>query len=281
MRREEGGVLYVVATPIGNLEDVTTRARRILGEVDLIAAEDTRRTRQLLSALGLSGELVSLNDHNERDRIPGLIAQMQAGRAIALVSDAGVPTVSDPGFPLIRAAADAGLPVVPIPGPSAVTAALSVAGLPTDRFLFLGFLPPKQARRRKALAALANEPGTIVLFEAPGRVLDLLADVEATLGARRVVVGRELTKLHEEILRGTPAEVSERLSSEGGERLRGEMTVLIEGLADGAEAPPPSTAHAEAPRGLKDLAEEAARILGVPKRAAYQALLALKGGEDG
>ena len=224
-----GGVLYVVATPIGNLEDVTLRALRVLREVDLIAAEDTRRTRTLLAHHGISRPLTSYYDAVERSRAPAIVERLKAGESVALVSDAGTPGIADPGYHLVRGAIAAGIPVVPVPGPSAVTALVSVAGLPAERFVFEGFLPTRRGARAARLAALAREPRALVFFEAGRRLAAFLADAEAALGDRAAVVGRELTKRHEEHLRGTLG----ALLREVGERapLRGEVTVLIAGAA--------------------------------------------------
>ena len=201
------GVLYVVATPIGNLEDITLRALRILKEVDLIAAEDTRHTRKLLTHYGISTPLTSYYDQIESEKAPALIAQLQAGKNIALVSDAGTPGISDPGYRLIKGAWEAGVTVVPIPGASTLTALLSVGGLPTDRFVFEGFLPAKQGQRQKALERLKQEERTLVFFESPHRLLDTLEDLEQMLGDREIVVGRELTKMFEELRRGHVSEI--------------------------------------------------------------------------
>jgi 16S rRNA (cytidine1402-2'-O)-methyltransferase len=218
------GTLYVVATPIGNLEDMTFRAVRVLKEVDLIAAEDTRHSRKLLTHFGITGRLISYYDQVEREKAPKLVELILAGRNVALISDAGTPGIADPGYRLVRAAIEAGVPVVPLPGPSVVTAALSVSGLPTDRFAFEGFVPARRGARRKFYEHLRREPRTIVCFEAGRRLLDSLADLEESLGDREVVVAREVTKLFETLVRGTAAELRARL---GAEPVRGEATLLI------------------------------------------------------
>src|SRR5205823_7313506 len=197
------GTLYVVATPIGNLEDVTLRALRVLREVDLIAAEDTRRTRTLLERHGIARPLTSYYDAVERQRAPAIVARLEAGASVALVSDAGTPGLADPGYHLVRGALAAGVPVVPIPGPSALTALVSIAGLPADCFLFEGFLPTRTGARAARLAALAGEPRALVFLEAARRLAAFLAAAEAALGDREAVIARELTKRHEEVLRGT------------------------------------------------------------------------------
>jgi 16S rRNA (cytidine1402-2'-O)-methyltransferase len=226
------GRLEVVATPIGNLGDLAPRARQALLEADIIAAEDTRRTGTLLAALGISGNLISLHEHNESSRIDSLVQELRAGKVIVLVSDAGTPLLSDPGYSLVRAAAAAGLEIRAIPGASALTAALSIAGLPTDRFVFEGFLPARAGERRTALAGLAAETRTLVLFEAPHRIAETLSDLAQLFGAeRRAVVARELTKLHESVYRGTLAQLAAVAAAEPN-MARGEITLVIEGVAD-------------------------------------------------
>lgn len=220
------GRLFVVATPIGNLEDITLRALRVLGEVAAIACEDTRQTLKLLNRYGLRKPLLSYYQPREGRRVPEIVRMLKEGRDVALVSDAGTPGISDPGFPLIRAALKEGLPVVPVPGPSAVTAALSAAGLPTHRFLFAGFPPPKTAGLRKSLAALEAEKATLVFYLPTRRLPEFLAAVTEVLGDRRVVVARELTKIHEEFLRGTAGELAAAVADRP---LKGEATILVEG----------------------------------------------------
>jgi 16S rRNA (cytidine1402-2'-O)-methyltransferase len=220
------GTLYVVATPIGNLEDMTFRAVRTLKEVSVIACEDTRQTRKLLEHFSIATRLVSYHDHNERERTGELIAALEAGSSIALVSDAGTPLVSDPGFHLVQAAVARRIPVVPIPGASAAMAALSAAGLATDGFCFAGFLSPKTSQRRKELEAWKQEPLTVILYEAPHRILATLTDIAEVLGPdRQIVIGRELTKLHEEFLRGSATQLHDELARRAA--IKGEMTVLI------------------------------------------------------
>jgi 16S rRNA (cytidine1402-2'-O)-methyltransferase len=197
----------------------------VLGQVSLIACEDTRHTRKLLDHLGIVTPTTSYHEHNEAAKAEDLIAKLQAGSDIALVSDAGTPLISDPGYRIVAAAVGAGIAVVPIPGPSAILGAVAAAGLPTDAFRFGGFLPPKSAQRRKLLEDLATEPATLVFYEAPHRILDTLEDVEAVLGPRQIALARELTKLHEEFLRGTASEVRAELASRPA--VRGEMTLLI------------------------------------------------------
>lgn len=219
------GRLYVVSTPIGNLEDITYRAVRILKELDWIACEDTRTTRRLLDHYGISKPTVSYHEHNETGRAAELIARIEQGESGALVSDAGTPLLSDPGYRLVHAAAEAGVRVEALPGPSALLAALVVSGLPTDRFLFAGFFPAKQGQRRHLLESLAGEAATLVFYEAPHRITETLEDIAAVLGQRHMAVARELTKIHEETLRGTADEIRESLIAR--EAVRGEFVVMI------------------------------------------------------
>lgn len=228
------GRLYVVSTPIGNLEDITYRAVRILKEVDWVACEDTRTTRRLLDHYGISKPTVSYYEHNEAERAAELIARIEQGETGALVSDAGTPLLSDPGYRLVHAAAEAGVRVEALPGPSALLAGLVVSGLPTDRFLFAGFLPAKPGQRRHLLESLAGEAATLVFYEAPHRIVESLEDIAAVLGPRHMVVARELTKIHEEVLRGTADEIRESLIMR--DAIRGEFVVMI-GKADAPQAP--------------------------------------------
>lgn len=228
------GRLDVIATPIGNLDDLGARARQSLAEADLIAAEDTRHTLTLLRSIGVARPLVSLHAHNESRRVPEVIEKLEAGCVVALVSDAGTPLVSDPGLELVQAAIARGFEVRAIPGPSAITAALTVAGLPTARFCFEGFLPARTRERRTMLGALASEPRTLVLFEAPHRIAESLADLASAFGAeRRAVVARELTKMHETVYRGTLGELARQALAEPNFQ-RGEITIVVAGA-------PPST----------------------------------------
>lgn len=220
------GTLYIVATPIGNLEDITLRAVRVLGEVAAIACEDTRQTVKILNRYGLKKPLLSYFHPREGQRIPEIIRLLKEGKDVALVSDAGTPGISDPGFPLIREALREGVAVVPVPGPAAVTTALSAAGLPTHRFLFLGFPPPRSTGLRKLLAARIDEEATLVFYLPTRRIPEFLEAVREVLGDRRVVVARELTKVYEEFLRGT---VTELAAAIGPRALKGEATVLVEG----------------------------------------------------
>ncbi|MGH8205283.1 MAG: 16S rRNA (cytidine(1402)-2'-O)-methyltransferase [Steroidobacteraceae bacterium] len=230
------GRLDVVATPIGNLGDLTRRAHEALAGADLIAAEDTRHTGELLHALGICARLLSLHDYNESGRIEQLIGELRSGKVVALVSDAGTPLLSDPGFGLVRAAAAAGIAVRTIPGASALTAALSIAGLPTDRFAFEGFLPARASARRTVLAGLATEARTLVFFEAPHRVAATLDELAALFGAeRQAVIARELTKLHEAVYRGTLAQLASAARTDANLG-RGEITLVVAGAAGAAGA---------------------------------------------
>jgi 16S rRNA (cytidine1402-2'-O)-methyltransferase len=265
------GTLYVVATPIGNLEDITLRALRILREVDLIACEDTRQTRKLLDHFDIKTGALSYHDHNEASRTTELIQRLESGSNVALVSDAGTPLLSDPGYRLVHAAVAAQIPVVPVPGASAALSALAAAGLATDEFRFCGFLPPKSGQRRKALEALAEESCTLVFYEAPHRILETLEDIEAVYGPREVVVARELTKLHEEFLRGTPREIHDTLAARPA--VKGEITLLIAKGEPIADATPISEAVAalEA-QGIPrmDAIKQIAKSRGLNKRDVYK-----------
>jgi len=272
------GTLYLVGTPIGNLEDITFRAVRILKEVDLIACEDTRHTRKLLDRYAIATPTVSYHEHNEAERSRELIAKLDGGASVGLVSDAGMPLVSDPGYTLVRAAIEHGVRVETVPGPSALLTALAASGLPTDSFHFYGFLPAKSGQRLKALEGLKDELATLIFYEAPHRILDTLDAIEQVLGARPVVVGRELTKLHEEFLRGTAAEIHATLAAR--ESVKGEITVLI---GKGAGVAVDQTTLADAVesgvgQGLSrmDAIKAVAHRRGLSKREVYKELQKLK-----
>ena len=266
------GTLYVVATPIGNLDDLSPRACRVLGSVDLIAAEDTRRTRGLLSKFGVKTPTISYHDHNEANRSAILLKRLQDGESVALVSDAGTPLLSDPGLLLVRAAHEAGVPVVSVPGPSALSAALSVAGEPTERFVFEGFLPRRAGPRRARLQILARETGTVVLFESVHRIRKTLAELRALFGSDRPAsIVRELTKLHESVYRGTLGTLTERLGDKIP--LKGEFVLVIAGAGEKIRAE-----DEEILRVFKLLAAEVsntlavaltAKILGVSRNRVY------------
>jgi 16S rRNA (cytidine1402-2'-O)-methyltransferase len=220
------GTLYLVATPIGNLEDITLRALRILKEADLIACEDTRHTARLLMRYDIATPMQSYHKFNEESRTPRLLQMLREGKNIALASDSGMPLVSDPGYEIVSACRKEGIPVVPIPGPSAAIAAIAGSGLPSDSFFFAGFLPARRAQRKRRLEELAGIPSTLILYEAPHRLLDSLEDMTAVLGARRACMARELTKIHEEFLQGTLAELLDALRARP--KIQGEITLVVE-----------------------------------------------------
>lgn len=265
------GTLYLVATPIGNLEDMTARALRVLREASLVAAEDTRRTGQLLAHFGLHTPLTSYFEHNKLAKLDSVLAALESGD-VALVSDAGTPALSDPGYELVRAALEAGHRVAPIPGPSAVMAALVASGLPTDAFVYLGFLPRKDSERQRLLASVAREPRTLVAFEAPHRLLDSLMAVEELLGDRPVAVARELTKLHEEIYRGPASAARAHFSAKD---ILGEVTLVIAGAAQ-TERWSEANVRAELSKLLaygvkrKEAAKLVSELSGWPQREVYQ-----------
>lgn len=288
-----------MATPIGNLEDVTLRAVRILGEVDLVAAEDTRRTRQLLDHLGISRPVVAYYDAVESARAPELVRRLLEGESIALVSDAGTPLVADPGFRLVRAAIEAGIEIVPVPGASAPLALLACAGLPPGRFTFAGFLPSRAAARRREIAALADRTETLVLFESPRRLVGALGDLAELLGPRPAAVGRELTKRFEEIARGRLDELARKFAErESRGAIRGEVVLAIGGREEGPVLPGASGesgSDAPAAPGAVDLdallrarlaageplstaVRSVAARTGLPRRAVYQRALSLRAG---
>jgi len=274
------GSLYIVATPIGNLEDITQRALKILADVDLIACEDTRHTRKLLTHFGINTPTVSYHDHNERERAAELVRRLRGDESVAIVSDAGTPGINDPGFRLVQLAIENEVPVIPVPGPNAVITALVCSGLPTDEFFFGGFLPAKSNARRARLAELRSMPATIVFYEAPHRIAAALKDAREILGPRQAVVARELTKLHEEFARGTLDELAAQFSS--SDKARGELVLLIErGAIDEVEVSNLSTSVAAVvaeleKEGLDHRAalKKAARSLGLTRDEAYRRLVA-------
>jgi 16S rRNA (cytidine1402-2'-O)-methyltransferase len=266
------GILYLIATPIGNLEDITLRALRILrDEVALVACEDTRQTSKLMQHFAIRKPLLACHEHNENARAQEIVEILNRGEAVALLSDAGTPLISDPGYRVVGAALAAGIDVVPIPGASAALAALAASGLPTNEFRFIGFLPPKQTARRKALAALAAESATLIAYESPHRILESLTDIEAELGARPVALARELTKIHEEFLRGTAAEIYAVLSAR--DSIKGEITLVIgQALEQPSQKDPlEEVAQLEA-QGMDRMQaiKTAAKRLGLPKREVYR-----------
>ncbi len=274
------GTLFVVATPIGHMEDITLRAIRTLKEVELIAAEDTRQTRKLMTRYKVSKPLLSYHDHNKEKRTPALIEKLKAGNSIALVTDAGTPSVSDPGHYLVRAAVSAAIPVVPIPGASALIAALSVSGLPTDSFVFIGFVPRKSAKRRDLLERLKEEPRTLIFYESPKRLLGLMQEVINLMGDRKAVVARELTKIHEEILRGSLSKILKVLAARSA--LKGECTLLVGGCEGAGELDRNSLVRElrrlrlETGRPLSDVVKEVAKEYGLSRKVVYEEALKLK-----
>ncbi len=283
------GCLYLVATPIGNLEDITLRALRVLKEASVVACEDTRHTQKLLQHYGISTRMLSYHEHNEHSRTPELVAALQQGAQVALVSDAGMPLVSDPGHRLVAACIARGIRVVPVPGPSAVVAALAAAGLPCDEFVFVGFLPARSGERQRALERLRNEPRTMVFYEAPHRLLDTLTAAADVFGERPAVVARELTKVHEEFVRGSLRELAAYFFARPP---RGEATLLVTGgTAASVSAEIAADAGASLAARVEQLIHEhgldrkaalkrAAKELGIPKREAYKRLLAGGDGES-
>jgi 16S rRNA (cytidine1402-2'-O)-methyltransferase len=266
------GRLYVVATPIGNLEDITFRAVRILKEVDWIACEDTRTTHRLLERYEIRTRSISYHEHNESERTEELLTCLVAGEKGALVSDAGTPLISDPGYRLVHAAVEAGIKVEALPGPSAVMAALAVSGLPTDQFHFGGFLPAKQGQRKRLLESLCDEPATLVFYETPHRILEALEDIAAVAGTRNVVVARELTKVYEEVLRGTATEIRAALAAR--ENVRGEFVVLISKAMEAVEDDTPIEEAigllVSAGVSRMDAMKSVARQRGLSKREVYK-----------
>jgi len=271
------GVLYIVATPIGNLEDITLRALRVLKEVDLIAAEDTRHTRHLLDHYGIKTALASYHEHNERAKAQNLVERLLRGDSIALVSDAGTPAISDPGYRLVVAALLAGIQVTPIPGAAALAAVISASGLPSDRFVFEGFLPAKQQEKNKKLQKLQSEVRTLIFYEAPHRLKESLQDLLQVFGDREIVVAREVTKMHEEFLRGTISAVSEQIANR---EVKGEITIVVQG-APSVAAVSNEEIEAEIRRlagtgmGVKAISELLGERYDLAKRGVYRLALDL------
>jgi len=278
------GTLYLVATPIGNLEDTTHRALRVLREVDLVACEDTRHTRVLLNRYGIKTKTISYHEHNERERADQLCKLLEAGQSIAIVSDAGTPLISDPGFRVVNAAIERGINVVPIPGPAAFVSALAASGLPCDQFFFAGFLPPRTKARRARLEELRAVPATLIFYEAPHRIAAALKDARDVIGDRKAVVARELTKLHEEIARGSLSELVDRFSIAGA--ARGEMVLMISSEASSSVAETPPLSSEALPARVRELESEgldsksalkkAAREFGLKRAEAYRMMVAQK-----
>jgi 16S rRNA (cytidine1402-2'-O)-methyltransferase len=269
------GTLYIVATPIGNLDDITLRALRVLKEVDVVAAEDTRHTQVLLNHYGIQRPLTSYHEHNEKTKAEDLVKRLLEGQDIALVSDAGTPAISDPGFRLVAQAVDAGIRIIPLPGASALTAVLSAAGLPTDRVAFEGFLPAKKKQRREKLQALRDEARTLVFYEAPHRLAEALDDIYQLLGDRKAVLAREVSKVHEEFLRGR---ISELIHALQRREIRGEFTLIVSGST--GETPVnedrlKAEIHELHLRGMrvKEIAEVLGEKFGYPKKEIYRLAL--------
>lgn len=273
--KKKAGTLYIVSTPIGNLEDITLRAIKVLKAVQIIASEDTRHTQKLLHHYDIHTPQTSYHDHNKEEKSEILISKLKDGVDVALVSDAGTPGISDPGYYLICRAIENSINVTPVPGPTASIAALSISGLPTDSFLFEGFLPPKKIARQKRLKELSTERRTIILFEAPHRLLAALKDMMEIIGDRRIVLTRELTKIYEEIIRGRVSEVTDRIE---GKRIKGEVTIIVEGARE--EEKGEINLHEylkllieEKGLSLKDAVSKASRDLNIPKNRVYKEAL--------
>lgn len=280
---ERSGTLYIVATPIGNLEDLSPRASSTLASVALIAAEDTRHSGRLLQFLGIQKPMLALHDHNERNRAAQVLGRLEAGEDVALVSDAGTPLISDPGYVLVREARERGIRVSPIPGPCALVAALSAAGLPTDRFLFAGFLPAKRGARRSELEALATEVATLVFYESPHRILETVAQISEVMGCdREVVLGRELTKAFETFYAGPVGDVSNTIAADPN-GARGEFVVMIHGASRNPEQGDEEAVDTDrllrllvAELPVKKVAKIVAELTGRPKNELYQRALDVK-----
>ncbi len=267
----------MVATPIGNLEDITVRALHVLKEVDLIAAEDTRHSRILLSTYCIRTPLISLHEHNERERSALIVSKIENGMSVAYVSDAGTPCVSDPGYHLVAAALENGIRVVPVPGPSAVIAALSVCGFPADQFLFYGFMPPKSNRRRRFLESIKDEEQTLIFYESPARIADAMQEIHEVLGDREVVVARELTKMFEEIRRGRVSVIASGMS---GSKARGEFTIIVRGasrepvsITDDEIQERLLRLRKEQSMSVRDAVADVVRQTGLPRKRVYNMAL--------
>jgi 16S rRNA (cytidine1402-2'-O)-methyltransferase len=278
------GTLYVVATPIGNMDDITVRALNVFGRVDLVAAEDTRHTGKLLKHHQIRCRLISYHEHNEKERTPLLVERIKSGSSIALVSNAGTPTVSDPGYMLLQKALENNIKVVPIPGPSALLAALSISGLPTDSFIFIGFCAKKKARRLKQLQEFAHETRTLIFYESPGRILAFMSEIKAVMGDRYGVLCREMTKLHEEFLRGRLSEVVETLSNRPA--VKGECTLLVKGGEDNITVSRDMVRDelievlGKKEKKLSQVSRIIAQKYGLSKNEVYEAALKLKAGRS-
>ncbi len=279
-RRDRSGCLYIVATPIGNMEDLTDRARRVLAEVDLVAAEDTRTAGRLLARIGIKARLMSLFEGNEHARAPRLVEQLAAGATVALITECGTPAISDPGGILVAACVGAGISVVPVPGPSAVTAVLSASGLSVERFRFEGFLPRKGVQRRRRIDALLHDDAAAVVYESPRRLGQTLVDLAERLGARRALVAREVTKMHEEFVRGTLVDLAARYD---GQPVKGEIVLVIEGRSEAEGATLSDDEIEELMRAsladgvsARDVARDLAGQTGRPRRELYALAVRLR-----
>jgi 16S rRNA (cytidine1402-2'-O)-methyltransferase len=281
---EKQGKLYMVATPIGNLEDITLRALRVLKEVDLIAAEDTRHSRILLNAYNIKTPLISLHEHNEKERSELIVSRIKNGISIAYISDAGTPCISDPGYHLVYIALENQISVIPVPGPSALITALSVCGFPADHFLFCGFLPPKENKRRRFLESIKDEEKTIIFYESPARIIDALKDVYDVLGDRQIVVARELTKVFEEIKRGW---ISDIVAERSVSKAKGEFTVILQGAFHGPVSLTDDEIQekllqlwAERTISLRDAVAEIVRRTGLSRKKVYDMAVKIRQAPD-
>ncbi len=279
--RTSSGTLYIVATPIGNLKDITFRAVETLKSVDLIAAEDTRHSKKLLNHYGITARLISCHEHNEIKRASGFIEELTSGKNIALISDAGTPTISDPGYKLVTAAVNEGIDVIPIPGCSAAIAGLSVSGLPTDTFLFTGFLPKKKKKQESVLADLKTRPETLIFYESPKRIVKLLKTLISEFGDRQAFVAREITKIHEEYLQGSLSDIAETLT--GRDSVKGEYVLCVKGqsrqpadVTDDQLAAVLKKEMERATTSTSDLAAQMAERYQLPKKKVYNLIVKLK-----
>ena len=275
------GTIYIVSTPIGNMDDITLRALKTLADVPVVAAEDTRQAGILLAHHGIKTRLVSFHEHNEREKTPGLIGKVLAGESLALVSDAGTPAISDPGYRLVMAAAENGIRVVPVPGPSAAIAGLSASGLPTDAFVFVGFPSKKREKRHKQLEALAEERKTLIFYESPNRAVRLLGEILKVMGDRRGALCREMTKPHEEFVRGPLSEIITTMKNRPS--VKGECTLVIQGAAESEEVPIEclrteiETALADPNARISELSKKLAEQFGIAKKIVYNEALKISG----
>jgi 16S rRNA (cytidine1402-2'-O)-methyltransferase len=278
--QHSSGTLYIVATPVGNLEDITFRAVKVLKQVDLIAAEDTRHSKKLLSHYGIQTKLISCHEHNEIAKTQGIISQLKNGLDIALISDAGTPSISDPGYKLVTAVAKEDISVIPIPGCSAAIAGLSVSGLPTDSFLFWGFLPKKQQKKRQALEAVKNQRPTLIFYESPRRIKNLIDNLLNILGDRKACLAREITKLHEEYIRGTLSDILKMLKKK--ETIRGECSLFVQGQLEGKVIGEEELEKIILARlstenlGTSDLARQISKEFNLSKKQVYDVILNFK-----